>query len=67
MSKVSSKLRIENAHEMYHMNSCGRVMGTEGLLGQSSLRGGNRVSIEHSSMFIYILVLCDICMHSSFR
>lgn len=40
MSKASSKLRIENVHEIYHLNSYGRVMGAEDSLAWSRLRGG---------------------------
>lgn len=40
MSKASSKLRTESVHEIYRLNSYGRVMRAEGSLGGSWLRGG---------------------------
>ena len=64
MSEDSSKLRIENVHETYHVNLYARVIGAEGILGWSRLRGwwmgrNRRASIEDSSVFIYIILSLD--------
>lgn len=68
MSEGSSKLRLENAHGISHMNFYARGMGT---LVWIRLRGGwmgrsQRASTENPSVFTHIfLSTLHVCTHLS--
>lgn len=64
MSEGSSKLRVENVHETYHMNFYVR-MGAEDTLGWSRLRelvDGKKPESKYRKFF-YIHVCLSLCVY----